>query len=431
MALPEVPQSLPRGSPRSRSCPCHPEALSAPPAQVQGLRGREPPAPPASTQPPRPCSVSAPPSLRRKSHSPAGAAGSQPATQPDIGVPLQSSSFPSSKGPWGRSPYHYRPHPCHLGLRSVQGTGMGKAGTGCTWQGKLTSGQGKMSLSPGPYLASPREPCLAGTCLHHPKGGGRCPPLPASRPSTPHTALAWDGSLAATVAVFPWGSQSPGAAQGSCLSHPLLHTSTAPLPPSLTALALPRPRRTGHAAATPATGEETVRSKQAQAMAPACIPSPPGLGGIKKVPKRVIPCSLQESQAESLARRPGFVQRAAKARACSRRWARGGFAPCPDAEGTAGTEGSTGRAELPGKVNYWWAPWRDGERRLIYSARPQPSSRRRSGEWCSTNAGHPAARLSPDGMSRAAGLILPAHPCPPIQPCTPHLKQDLFSRVRI
>lgn len=125
-------------------------------------------------------------------------------------------------------------------------------------------------LVPG---AIPREPCLAGIYLYHLQRQETLTlPFPVStkslfRLSSQCTALGWDGSLSATVAVLPWAPELPipglpRAPQGAAflaLCCALIRAGwVGPCYGSSAQRALPRQHCPGHAAhatATPARGE--------------------------------------------------------------------------------------------------------------------------------------------------------------------------------
>lgn len=191
--------------------------------------------------------------------------------------------------------------------------------------------------------------------------------MPNPPPGPPHRAQPWAGT---NLSLPPW-QFSPGVSQalrawaargsqGSCLSctslclakgPARLALGTAPLPAELrcAGTAPSTPRLTGHAAATPARGEKTPGQRRLRLRLPASVPSPPGLGGIKKHQRELFPARFKIARQRAGPRRLGFVQRAAKARIRLQCWARGGFTPCPGTEGNAGREGTAGRERSTGR----------------------------------------------------------------------------------
>lgn len=276
----------------------------------------------------------APPSWRRKSHSTAGGgrqraslAGRHFTSPPPSALRLS----PPVRDPGDTSHRHHCPHPCHpgldLSLGQVQprrqrnggddghpsgcgevsrGPGMRKVGTGGA--GKKAGKQAGQTVPvTGAILG---EPCLAGTCLHHPQSQGTpSPPLslwvPNPPPGPPHHTQPWTGT---NLSLLPppwhfspggltssprWGCPGlPGGAtfDGLCCASPsgerpawpVLGTAPLPAEPRRAGTAPSTPRCTSRAAATPARGEKPPGQSRLRLRLPASIPSPAGLGGMKK-----------------------------------------------------------------------------------------------------------------------------------------------------
>lgn len=158
-------------------------------------------------------------------------------------------------------------------------------------------------LVPG---AIPRELCLAGTYLHHLQRQMLTLPFPVStkslfRPSSPCTALGWDGSLGATVAVLPWALELPipglpraprGAAFLALFCSSIRAGWTGLCHGSSAQCALPRQHCPGHtvrATAHPARGGKPPGQNRIRLRLPASIPSPTRVRGIEKRQRELFP----------------------------------------------------------------------------------------------------------------------------------------------
>lgn len=171
------------------------------------------------------------------------------------------------------------------------------------------AGRARRPYPQGHTWPAPGSPALQGPASTTPRAGDTVPHFPP--PGPPRHTQPWPGmdplppplGLSISWCCLRELPFTPFAAHR--------HNSSA-TEPHRTGTALSTPRRAGHAAATPARGEETVRSKQAQAMAPTIHPQPTQARGNKKAPKRVIPCSLQDSQAVSWAPAAGLCSASCK-----------------------------------------------------------------------------------------------------------------------
>lgn len=366
--LPSTPGGA-AGAPREAD---HTPATPRPcctPSSGTGTGGTEAPRThPVSTQPSRWCSVLAPPSWHRKSHSSAGG-GRQQASLARRYFTSPRPCFPSSRRSWGAPHRRHHPHPCHTGLSvslgQVQPHQEGQADTtdspraarkhpgarrGQGWQGKQA---GRALAVPGATLHQPRRalPCRA------------LPPSPPKAGDTVPTSSLWalpalrSPGLGQTscchCACLPRGSRArrSRAAQGSPesrLSHSVLHLASplpAPPPASLAVPALPRPHQ-------PRCSRPCTRGRRpGQSRLPVSPPSPPGLGRIKLRRRELLLAHLETAEQRA---RPWACSASHDGERVLRRGVGRGFTPCPV------RRAAQAGAELPGKVNYWRSPQRAG-----------------------------------------------------------------------